>query len=96
MDTASRRIGRIELDGKRPLTEVKIELGPGSARTGDHKADRLGRMNKLECMSEFTFSYRSKLTCSGSHCTEYPCLGYRRSPRPHQVKYQRVEGRYRT
>jgi hypothetical protein len=47
METASRRMGRIELDGNRPSTEENVEEPSGAATRGDQIADRQGSLNKL-------------------------------------------------
>lgn len=45
METASRRMGRIELDGNRPLTEENAEPGSGVAATDSQTADLGGNLN---------------------------------------------------
>lgn len=54
METASRRMGRIQLDGKRPSTEENVEELSGAVTRGNQIADRWGSLNKLWITLLFT------------------------------------------
>jgi hypothetical protein len=47
IETASRRMGRIELEGYKPLLDENTELESGAVTTGSHATDRGGNTNRL-------------------------------------------------
>jgi hypothetical protein len=82
MEMASRRLGRIELDGNSPSTEENIELPSVAVTRGDQTADRGGSLNTLP-KAPLILSYQGiaviELTLIESHHTKCRRLQCRRN-----------------